>query len=174
MIIGNGAVAGALKDIQKQNIISDDYIYFASGVSNSASKGDADFRRERQYVDKFHSSCRLIYFSTLSIYYANTPYVQHKINMESIVRNKFSDYTIIRLGNITWGNNLNCMIPYFKELHSKGQAPDIKDVYRYIVSLDEFNHWRGNSTCHKTKEMNVPGERLLVSEIWKRVKNGYY
>lgn len=81
--------------------------------------------------------------------------------MEKAVKN-FPQYTIIRLGNITWGDNPNTLINYLKI----NPTAEVRDVYRYVVEKDEFLHWINlipNFNC----EMNIPGKRMKVKDIVK-------
>ena len=85
--------------------------------------------------------------------------------MEGLVKG-FKTWTIIRIGNIDWGNNPHTLINYFRNKKNAGEKIEIQDVYRYIIDKDELNYWIGlipEWSC----EMNVPGRRLKVKEIIK-------
>lgn len=155
MIIGHGDISSVLKDRKG-------FIFFASGVSNSKEKRESEYEREIDLLTKQDRTKHLVYFSTLSIFYANTQYTRHKLFMESLIKKYFETYTIIRLGNITWGTNPHTIINYMKA----HKDAEIQDVYRYIVDKDEFLHWIDlipDWSC----EMNITGRRMKVQDIVK-------
>src|SRR3990167_2952948 len=155
MIVGHGDIASALQDDPGR-------LYFASGVSNSLETREYEYQREKDLLLAQNRSQRLVYFSSLSIFYGNTRYIQHKREMEGLVKENFPKYCIIRLGNITWGSNPYTLINYLKN----NRDAEIQDVYRYIVSKDEFLH-SINLIPDFNVEMNVPGRRLKVADIVK-------
>ena len=84
--------------------------------------------------------------------------------MEALIKQEFLRYTIMRLGNITWGTNPHTLINYFRQQLKADKPITIQNTYRYIIDKDEFLHWIGlipDWSC----EMNVPGRRMKVSEI---------
>jgi len=166
MIIGTGDIASALTD-------REDKIYFASGVSNSKETRTKEFEREirllvenSNFMDK-----QLVYFSSLSIFYSDTPYTEHKRFMESLVKLYCSKYCIVRLGNITWGENPNTLINYLKNKIKNFETMIINDVYRYLVDKDEFLHWI-NLIPNRNYEMNITGTRLKVTDIVNKIVEG--
>ena len=165
MIIGNGDIAQACKSFDRE-----DRIYFASGVSNSRCTDEDLFDREKDYLPEDNIE-RFIYFSSLSIYYQDNPYTEHKRNMEIIIKDRYEDYCIIRLGNITWGDNPNTIINFLKNRIKNGEHYEVQDTFRYLCSRDEFNHWLGMIPDFNT-EMNITGERVCIAEIVARIKAG--
>lgn len=165
MIIGSGDIANAIID-------QPDKLFFASGVSNSQCTDWNEFNRERKLLMQQGKYNHLVYFSTLSIYYTTNQYTSHKILMEKLIRENFNTYTIVRLGNITWGNNPNTLINYLTEKISNNEPYDIQDVDRYIIDKDEFQHWTGLIPSFST-EMNITGTRMKVSYIEERIKEQY-
>jgi nucleoside-diphosphate-sugar epimerase len=156
MIIGNGDIASALKD---KNIT-----YFASGVSNSSETRESEFRRELDLLLEQDISRKIVYFSSLCVFYSDTPYAQHKRMMEEVVKSNFRKYTIMRLGNITWGKNPHTIINFFRNKIKNREDLEIRDTYRYLVDRDEFLHWIDmipDWNC----EMNVTGRRLTIRQI---------
>ena len=116
MVIGTGLIATLFAEYNDL----DNYVLFASGVSNSLEKNLKAFEREKSLLkhtitnnpDKI-----LIYFSTCSIYDASVienPYVQHKLEMESIIKKSSKQYYIFRLTNLVGsGGNKNTLLNYF-------------------------------------------------------------
>ena len=161
MIIGHGDIASVLKNKKG-------WIYFASGVSNSRETREREYKREEELLLKQNKNKHLVYFGSLSVYYnPSTRYARHKKHMENLVRAHFKHYTIVRLGNITWGKNPHTLINYFRNAAKKGEKLEIWDTYRYLVDEKEFLHWIEmipDWNC----EMNITGKRLKVQEIIKK------
>lgn len=155
MIVGNGDIASALKD-------RPGFIWFASGVSNSQETRESEYEREIELLSLQDMGEHLVYFSSLSLFYGSSRYVDHKWQMETLVKAWFPKYTIVRLGNISWGTNPNTLINYLKA-HPKAE---IRDEWRYIVDKDEFLHWMGlipDWNC----EINIPGRRMKVKKVYE-------
>ena len=160
MIIGNGDIASVLPD-------RDDLIFFASGVSNSQGNRVAAYDRELSLLMQQPKHSHIVYFSTLALFYSDTPYTRHKMRMESAVKT-FQTYCILRLGNITWGKNPKTLLNYLKQ-HPEAE---IKDEYRYIIDQDEFLHWV-NMIPKWNVEINVPGKMLKVRDIYEQYVNAH-
>lgn len=159
MVIGNGDIASVIPDHL-------DRIYFASGVSNSAERRFKEFWREGRLLLDQPRNKHLVYFSSLCIFYSKTPYAQHKRRMEALVKS-FPHYTIIRLGNITWGKNPKTLINYLKA-HPEAE---IQDTERYLVDKEEFLHWM-KMIPKWNCEMNITGRRLTIKEIVDDIRCG--
>jgi nucleoside-diphosphate-sugar epimerase len=161
-IVGNGDIASVLPN-------QDRLLFFASGVSNSQETKESEYRRELDLLmsqvgaDK-DGGRRLVYFSSLSIFYKESRYTEHKRLMEDAVKDLFPKHTIIRIGNITWGTNPNTVINYFRGRLERGEPVEIRDEYRYVVDKAEFLHWISlipDFNC----EMNITGKRMKVVDI---------
>lgn len=164
MIIGNGDVASVLTD-------NEDYIWFASGVSNSQETRQSEFSREKDLLFNLadNQTKRIIYFSTLSIFYKDSPYTRHKKKMEAYVK-MFPKHCIIRIGNIDWGTNPHTIINHFRQQKARGEKLKIENTYRYVVDKEEFLYWLGmipDFNC----EINIPGKRMTIKEIVQKYVN---
>lgn len=143
MIIGNGLIANAF---YKYNSINN-VILFASGVSNSSETKITSFNREKILLLNTIKSCNektLIYFSTCSIYdldKSNSKYVQHKLEMEALIKEKCSKYYIFRLSNVVGKSNNLTLINYlFNAILNKKNMKINKHTSRNIVLIDDvFN-----------------------------------
>jgi len=166
-IIGSGDIASALEGCGKENMT-----FFASGVSNSQETRESEYQREKDLLLAQDKSEHLVYFGSLCIFYSETRYAQHKREMEDLVRENFERYTIIRLGNITWGTNTRTIINYFRGRMKEGKPLEIQDAYRYVVGKEEFQHWIGMIPSTFSCEMNVPGRRMRVVEIVNEIEQG--
>lgn len=130
MVIGNGMLAKRFDSYRQQ----DDYIIFASGVSDSTNTGKAAFEREKKLLAatlQQYPARHLVYFGTCSIYdpgMQHTAYVQHKKEMEEIISASAKAYTIFRLSNpVGHTNNPHTLINYF---------------IQHIVKQEPFSVWR--------------------------------
>ena len=164
MILGNGDLASVLKEAMRP--ADDSYIFFASGVSNSQEIRQEEYQREIGLLMRQDKKKHLVYFSTLSVFYGDSLYIRHKKFMESKVQTEFDHWTIVRLGNITWGKNPHTLINYLRA----HKAAEIQDVYRYICDKEEFLHWI-DLIPEWSCEMNITGKRLKVAEIVKKYVN---
>jgi len=127
MIIGNGLIANSFA----RHFGDDpDVIIFASGVSNSRENHGEAFSRERQMlIEALSRKKMLVYFSTCSVNdpeLIDTPYVNHKKEMETLVRTA-KDFAIFRLPQVV----------------GKTQNPNTLTNYLYqkIMSGANFQAW---------------------------------
>ena len=160
-IVGNGDLATALKEA---GVDRDDRIYFASGVSNSGPLPESEYDREVHLLLNQPRDKHIIYFGSLCIFSSKSRYSCHKSFMENLVRDNFEPYTIVRLGNITWGTNPTTLINHLRGKIERGEPYEVQDVYRYIVNKEEFLHWIRMIPSWSC-EMNVSGRRMKVREI---------
>jgi len=163
MVVGSGDIAKVLKD-------SEDFIYFASGVSNSLEVDTKQFEREYNALLELSLDKRLVYFSSLSIYDKDTPYTRHKRRMEEVIRSTFDKWCIIRLGNISWGSNPNTIINFLRAKVKNREYVFLKDEFKYICNLNEFHYWIGKIPDFNC-EMNITGERIHVIDLYNKIKN---
>jgi nucleoside-diphosphate-sugar epimerase len=168
-IVGHGDIAGAIPPALANR---PGWLWFASGVSNSAETSQAAFDREYALLCEQDRAERFVYFSSLSIFYADTPYTRHKRDMEDFVMRHCEPYAIVRIGTITWGRNPRLLIPHLRAQYAAGWPLDIQDTCRYVVDLDEFQHWLGlipaPNAAGDSYEMNITGRRLTVRQIVER------
>lgn len=157
MIVGTGDIASVLID-------KEDLLFFASGVSNSRETNPSAFEREMKLLFKQDHKKHIVYFSSLSIFYLDNAYTKHKKNMEILIKALFPHYTIVRLGNISWGKNPNTLINYVKNCIQNKKTFEIQDTHRYIIDKEEFLHWIAlipEWNC----EMNMTGKFMTVQDI---------
>jgi hypothetical protein len=163
MIVGNGDIASVLPNRK-------DLLFFASGVSNSKETRESEYQREQDLLLKQDPFKHVVYFGSLSIFYLTSRYTWHKRQMEQLVKDTFRNYTIIRLGNITWGTNPHTIINYMRNRAKNGEPLEIRDEYRYVVDKDEFLHWI-DLIPEWLCEMNIPGQRMKIQEIVDKYVN---
>lgn len=154
MIVGHGDIASVLKD-------RENFIFFASGVSNSQCKDVKQFEREGHLLSRFYGTVfHLVYFSTISVFDKETPYTAHKELMELVVKSNFDSYTIIRLGNIDWGTNPNTFINYLKA-HPEAER---RDEYKYMISKEQLLFITNNLPRFGRNEISIFGEMKKVRD----------
>lgn len=160
-VIGTGDIGTVLVALDRPDVT-----YFASGVSNSQCTDIKEYTREAALLGSMPKDRHLIYFSSLSIYLTESMYVMHKRQMERLIKENFDTYTIIRIGNITWGINPNTFINY---LRSHPEA-EIKPVWRHIVDKEDFLYWVGLALVGERCEMNITGRRVWLPEYVKTIR----
>lgn len=161
IIIGRGDVASAITNPK------DGYLYFASGVSNSQETRESEYEREIALLMEQPRDRRTVYFGSLSIFYGDGRYQQHKREMEARLRVEFPDWNIVRLGNISWGTNPHTLINHFRGRLERREPLDIRDATRYMIDQAEFEHWV-NLIPEWNCEMNITGQPMTIEEIVKR------
>jgi nucleoside-diphosphate-sugar epimerase len=144
MIIGNGLIAQSFRphfDIYKDNAI-----LFASGVSNSKQTLEGEYLREKSLLQNaLEQDKLLVYFSTCSIFdptLQDSRYIQHKLEMESLIEKK-DDYLIIRLPNVVGKiGNPNTMFNFFiNQIIGGNHIQVAKNATRYIIDADDVAYW---------------------------------
>lgn len=99
MIIGSGMMARAFGPFEGQRGV----VIFASGVSDSLETEERSFARERELLAqtrKQYPEALLVYFGTCSVEdseRARTPYVAHKLQMESLLEQWAGPWLVLRL-----------------------------------------------------------------------------
>lgn len=141
MVVGNGMLANAFsqfKDI-------DDYIIFASGVSNSKETDNNKFEREFNLLKSYtkYQNKKLIYFSTCSVMdntLQESPYVKHKINMENMIKYYFSNNLIFRLPIIVGPTeNPNTLFNFLRNKLLNNEVISVhKHATRYLIDVEDL------------------------------------
>ena len=143
MIIGRGLIAKEFKDVDIDNVI-----FFASGVSNSSETCKSQFLREQNLVEQTlrdFPNHVFIYFSTCSIYDSskyNSLYVLHKLHMEEIIKEKSSQYLILRISNAVGnGGNPNLLMNYLANNISNQKLFTVhKNATRNIIDVEDVKN----------------------------------
>lgn len=162
MIIGHGDIAGAIP----AELDRPDWVWFASGVSNSGETRKSEYDREDALMWDLWPNRRrhVVYFSSLAVFYSSTRYTRHKRSMEELVKELFPSYTIVYLGNILWGKNPHTLINFMRARHAAGLPLEIRDTKRCVHTLAEFTTClRGIDTF--SRQEIVGGRWLTVREI---------
>lgn len=159
MIDGSGNIARALNDREGA-------LFFARGVSDSSCKDVYQFRREEFLLGKYYGSglC-CFYFSSIQVEMTDTPYFRHKLHMESLVRENFDNYYIIRVGNLEWDNNPNTFLNFIRSRIAKGEHVEIKDEYRYMVSVAQLRLLTDNLPLIGHETISIFGRMAKVKDL---------
>lgn len=169
MIIGSGLISKSFS----KNKLFDDYLIFASGVSNSNTTDENEFKREENLLMKNLSTDKpLIYFSSIFSSSIDNPYFNHKRDMENLIKNNNSNFYIFRMPQIIGnGGNVNNIINLFVSNILNNKRIEIwKDSERSIIDIDDvvgiISYVIKNKTNNKI--YNVSGiESTSVIEIVK-------
>ncbi|MHA3044396.1 NAD-dependent epimerase/dehydratase family protein [Riemerella anatipestifer] len=140
MVIGSGLIASLFTNADREDII-----FFASGVSNSLEVREEEFMREEKLLRETisnHPDKVMVYFSTCSIYDSSkvdSPYVRHKLKMETIVSNNSSSYLILRLSNVVGkGGNPNLLMNYLVRSVMNGEVINVHTkATRNLIDADD-------------------------------------
>ena len=140
MIVGKGLIASQFNDWWKDK----DVVIFASGVSNSKEGKHSEYQREKQLIETFFSSNKLfVYFSTCSIFdknLENSLYIKHKLQIEELIKNNFTNYFILRLPNVIGETkNQNTFFNYFyNAIVNQNEIQIQKNNIRYFLDVEKI------------------------------------
>lgn len=143
MIIGNGLIANAFKEIDREDVV-----FFASGVSNSLETDENQFLREENLIRKTmgeNPEKLFVYFSTCSIYDSSkngSAYVNHKLKMEHIVATECDKYLIARVSNaVGKGGNPNTLMNYlFHAIVHQKKISIHQNAQRNLIDVEDVRN----------------------------------
>lgn len=173
MIIGNGLLAQAFE----YYLDADSILVFASGVSNSKETNFKEFDREKKLLEEAvisNNSKLFVYFSTCSIEdvsQKNSLYIQHKKNMEDIVKDKCFQYYIFRLPQVVGIGKSPTLINFFVDsiynnksltIYEKATRNliSVKDVFKISKIIIENNYYL-NSIVNIATPFNIPVIKIV-------------
>lgn len=171
MIIGNGLIANAFKN---SDFNHDNYVVFASGVSNSSEIKVELFNREFELIkSSMDKDKTFIYFSTVSIFdesLQQSPYIQFKKKVEKYIQKHMPSYLIIRLPIlVSLSNNPFTLFNFFTRNILNNQAFLLhKYASRYLLDVDDIVPLIENEIEQKKNNISINMvlcESILVSEI---------
>lgn len=171
MVVGNGLLASTFTDFNTD----DSVIVFASGVSNSLQRDEAEYHREFDLLKKHSlSSSLFIYFSTCSVFdktLEKSPYIQHKLKLEKFTKENFSSFIIFRLpilvGNTSNPHTLTNYI--YNKIKSKQKFTVFKNACRYLMDVEDVRALLSEiiySNDYKNKVLNIHfGNRVFIPDL---------
>lgn len=162
-IIGSGDIAKALND-------REGFIFFAAGVSNSCELDELQYERERKRLLRdieiaIKADMHLVYFSSIACFYSMTRYTVHKMEMELLIQERCLNYTIIRIGNISWGTNPNTFINFIRNKKSRGEYVVIRDEWKYMIDKEALLFITDNLPKYGKHEISIFGEMKKVKDL---------
>ncbi len=187
MVVGNGLISSLFKEYTNHN----GYVIFASGVSNSLEQNVEEFKREKELLLNYlsqNTSAVFVYFSTCSIYdksINSSPYIQHKLEMEGLIKAYRNKFFIFRLSNIVGnGGNPNTIFNYLIHQVKHGTQFNIwKNATRNILSSDDvyqlinyflINKVKLNSVINVANKWSFTIEDLVKEiELYLNMKANY-
>ena len=142
MVIGNGMVAKRFESYKT----NDQFLIFASGVSNSKNINPAAYERELillQKAIKENPEKILVYFSTCSIYdpgEENSKYVLHKRTIEDLVQKQQEQFYIFRVSNLVGrSENRNTILNFYVYHILNGINFDLwTNAIRNLIDIDDM------------------------------------
>lgn len=162
MIVGKGDIASILID-------KEGAIFFASGVSNSLETRESEFERELNLLSEQDKTKCIFYFSSIAIDNAEkfcvSKYLQHKKRMEDYIKDNFENYNIIRIGNITWGNNPNTFLNFIRNKIKNNQPVYISDEYKYMIDKDQFLLITNSLPITGKNQISIFGKMVKVKDL---------
>src|SRR3990167_1861988 len=148
-IIGRGDIAQVINDRHGM-------IFLLSGISNRTPLTLTEHLKEKENINKYQRNF-IVYISSLSIYYSSNEYSIHKKLIEDHIKQTCDNYCILRIGNITWGNNPNTLINFLTHKIKNNLPYEVRDEYRYLIDAEELNHWVNLIPYSGKHEMNITG-----------------
>jgi nucleoside-diphosphate-sugar epimerase len=133
MIIGNGMLASCFQKIENSQTT-----FFCSGVSNSTIEQKSEFMREEKLLLSMPKESLLVYTSTLSIYFNSNPYQIHKLKMEELIKDKFKNHLILRVGNLVGKNQKQWQLLPSLINQIKNGSIKIKKCKRDILDTSDY------------------------------------
>lgn len=177
MIVGRGLLARAFGSVFAEN---DDWVIFASGVSNSSESNSAEFLREEVLLRSCGDEAEgaLVYFSSCGLIdgdTADTPYMSHKRRMESLVLS-MPRSVVLRLPQVVGRTgNTHTLINYLRDRIVNGEHFTVwKNAERNIIDIDDVVAIAEELLRHPDTEsrvINIAVERSsLMTDIVKIVE----
>lgn len=161
MIVGGGMMAKGFSAFERDPGV----LIFASGVSNSLEVAASAFGREKDLLSAAlaqHPDAPLVYFGTCSVDDPDrrgTPYVRHKLEMESLVAAARRPWIVLRMQLV---------------IGPRHRAPTLANfLYDRIVRAEPFEVWE-NSIRYPIDIVDAARiARAILAErsLWRRTIN---
>ena len=141
MVVGNGMLAKAFSGFSARQ----DIVIFASGVSDSNERDSAQFDREKALlsdVRRRFADQLIVYFGTCSMEdpdRCHTPYVQHKLEAESILESDGRPWLVLRLPLVIGPRHeSNTLGEFLFRKISAGEPFEVwRDAIRYPLDVSD-------------------------------------
>lgn len=158
MIIGNGMMAQAFSTFRDDPRV----LIFASGISDSLESRAEAFVREKSLLTRAreeHAEKLLVYFGTCSVDdpgRACTPYVEHKLHMETLLKLSPHPWMVLRLPlAIGPGRRGTTLAPFLYDRISRGETFEVwEHATRYLVDVADA--------------LRIAARFIRAPELWNR------
>jgi len=141
MILGNGLIANAFNKLSSDEL-KNNYIVFASGVSNSTEQDANEYKREEQLLRKIilENTKPIIYFSSILVDINDSKYYKHKLMMEEVLKSSSKEYMIFRIPQVVgYGGNKNTIFNFLKTTILLGDEIVTNDlVERALIDIEDL------------------------------------
>lgn len=141
MIIGSGLIASSFNKLGSETLLNN-FIVFASGVSNSFKNDQKEFDREKTLLIETIKANNLpiIYFSSILVNETNSPYYNHKLNMENVIKECTNNFLIIRIPQVIgFGGNKNTLFNFIKTSIETDQIITTNEkIERSLIDVDDL------------------------------------
>ena len=143
MIIGDKHIAKKVK----KYFDHDDVIIFDVFSYDSKGENVIQYEEEKEQVLNIllenNDSSLFVYFSTCSVYdenEINMPYVQHKLNIENLIKDKSNNYLIIRKSQLVGGTeDKTSIVNFLVDCIANGKKFNLwKNTFRNIMDIEDF------------------------------------
>jgi len=140
MIVGSGLLSSEFKKFSES---LENFLIFASGVSNSKETNINNFEREKKLLINLinnNQNLKLIYFSSVLTGIIDNDYYRHKLQVEEIIKNNCKNYIIFRIPQIVGFNgNKNNIVNFLKEsVKNENEILIYKNVYRSLIDIEDL------------------------------------
>jgi hypothetical protein len=161
MIIGKGSIASMLND-------REGFVFFASGVSDSRLGCEENrwrhVDREKKLLfetieEANNTESMFVYFGTISKFYDQSFYIDHKNKMTTMIKELAENYTILNIGNLWECTNPNTFINAYKR-----EPYEPREEYKYMISKKQLNFITDNLPTTGKHEISIFGEMKLVKD----------
>ncbi len=158
MIIGNGLIAKAFINDFLEN---KNTLIFASGVSNSQNNDLNEFSREKYLIQSnIKKGIKFVYFSTCSIedpLQTTSKYVQHKLHMESLIKQMSENFLIVRLPQVAGkSENQYTLLNYLFSMIKRGDLFNVfEKATRNIIDIDDVKKILNYIICNNLANNSV-------------------
>jgi nucleoside-diphosphate-sugar epimerase len=141
MVFGSGMVAKRFRSYQTNN----DFLIFASGVSNSKVGDLTSYKREIELLAtsvKKNLEKTVVYFSSCCLYdpvEKDSAYTIHKMQIENFIQAECKNYNIFRVSHLAGkSENKNTLLNFFVYHAFEGINFDLwKNTSRNIIDIDD-------------------------------------
>lgn len=174
MIVGSGLISSGFENVNLNN-----YIIFASGVSDSNEIDYFKFKREKDlliyYLENFKNKTLVYFNSIVALNNIDTPYFNHKNELINLIKT-YDNYKIYNVPQVFGKNgNKNNLVNYFVHcLKNKQRIFIQKETYRSIIDINDLKNIVLKTLKTEYKILNLAYIEILTAlEILEIISDVY-